>query len=166
VLTVAEGAAPVCDDSVLSLVDRRSTVGTKQLGIVASCIVGLALVSKACSVAPVGFGASDCGGTRETQYVPTSTWATFERDGQTVSVRRVPWKTLTLEVSNSDGGGAIRRVDPHGSIDDGLEIATRLRSDRVWNHWTQQFEQVHGQVQVMLKVSNCWTYVSGPNDVF
>ncbi len=141
-------------------------MSTKKLRIGASCIVGLALVSKACSVAPGGFGASDCGGTRETQYVPTSTWATFERAGQTVSVRRVPWATLTLEVSNSDDRGEIRRVDPHGSIEDGLAVATRLRSDRVWNHWTEQFEQVHGQVQVTLKVSNCWTYVSGPNDVF
>jgi hypothetical protein len=132
-----------------------------------TALLGAALMMSGCSGAiPGGFGGGGCGNTRDTQYIPSRSWATFERDGVRISVHRNPYKTLTVVVTSSDGRYQDTNIDPTTDLADGLEVTTKMGFDWVWDYYKREFVQTPGQVRPLLRVGSCWTYIDGPSDLF
>ena len=113
-----------------------------------------------------GRAGSSCSTYRDTQYIPTNSWVTFERDEVRISVHRIYFKTLTVEVVSSDGLYGNDRVDPTVTLYEGLVLTSRIGFGNEYNPATGRFEPKPGQVFPLLRVYDCWTYIDGPTDVF
>jgi hypothetical protein len=109
---------------------------------------------------------SPCTQYRDTQYVPSQSWVTFERNGVQVSVHGVPSKTLTVVVTSSDGQYDETQVDPTTTLYEGLEITSKIGFGWVWDYALERFVLKGGQVSRVLRVYDCWTWVEGPDDLF
>ncbi len=137
---------------------RHAAVGgSARVGVGAVAVV---VSSVGCSV-PEFLGGSGCSNARDTQYIPSQSPVVFEQDGVQVSINRVWSKTLTVEVTSSDGRYDGTWVDPHGPIYEGLELQSEMGFD-----WTAPGELEAGQVRPVLRVYDCWTVVTGPADLW
>jgi hypothetical protein len=105
-----------------------------------------------------------CDRSSDTQYIPTQSWVTFERDDLRVSLRKQ--STLRIEVTSSNGDYNGTYVEPTTSIYEGLQVTTTIGFDWVWDMSEERFVLKPGQVKAILRVWDCWRYVEGPADLF
>ena len=109
----------------------------------------------------------ECETYSDTRYLPARSAVTFERNGVTVDVQRVWHRYLTLEVTSSDGKYRHTRVDPDTVLYEGLIVTTsQLHMDWTWDYFKEEFVLEPGQVDTVLRVFDCWTYVNGPDDLW